>query len=150
LLHQVAGRSGRGEKPGLVLIQTRNPDDPVMQALAAGSRDAFLAQEAATRERNATPPFGRLASLIIAGADARKVHDTSRALASAAPSARGLAVWGPAPAFYQVLRGKTRERLLVQAEKNIDVQNYLRTWLSAVKIPSGVRLTVDVDPLSFF
>jgi len=150
LLHQVAGRSGRGEKPGLVLIQTHNPEDPVMQALAAGSRDAFLSQEAATRERSATPPFGRLAALILAGTDADKVRGTGRALALAAPAARGVAVWGPAPAFYQVLRGKTRERLLVQAEKNVDVQAYLRAWLAAVKIPSGIRLTVDVDPISFF
>jgi primosomal protein N' (replication factor Y) len=149
LLHQVSGRSGR-EKPGLVLIQTRNPDDPVMQALAAGSRDAFLEQEARTRERNGTPPFGRLAAIILAGIDAAIVRETGRALALAALSAHGLTVWGPAPAFYQVLRGRTRERLLVQAEKTIDIQAYLRTWLAAVKIPNSVRLTIDIDPMSFF
>jgi len=150
LLHQVSGRSGRGEKPGLVLIQTRSPEDPVMQALAAGSRDAFLEQETRTRERSGTPPFGRLASIILAGTDAVIVRETGRALALAAPNARGLTVWGPAPAFYQVLRGRTRERLLVQAERNIDIQAYLRTWLAALKIPGSVRLTIDVDPVSFF
>jgi primosomal protein N' (replication factor Y) len=71
-------------------------------------------------------------------------------MALAAPRASGVSVWGPAPAFYQVLRGRTRERLLVQAEKGIDIQGYLRAWLSKVKIPSGVRLTIDVDPVSFF
>ena len=150
LLHQVAGRSGRAEKPGFVLIQTRNPDDPVMRALASGDRNAFLEEEASARERMGTPPFGRLASLILAGADADKVRSTSRALATVAPKAKGITVWGPSPAFYQVLRGRTRERLLVQAERNIDIQAYLRAWLAEVKIPSGVRLTVDVDPLSFF
>jgi primosomal protein N' (replication factor Y) len=150
LLHQVAGRSGRGERPGLVLIQTRNPEDPVMQALASGRRDDFLEQEARTRERSSTPPFGRLAAIILAGTDAARVRETGRALALAAPKARRLSVWGPAPAFYQVLRGRTRERLLVQAEKGMDIQAYLRAWLAAVKIPSGVRLTVDVDPVSFF
>jgi primosomal protein N' (replication factor Y) len=150
LLHQVAGRSGRGEKPGQVLIQTRNPEDPVMQALARGSRDDFLEQEARTRERNLTPPFARLAAIILSGADAERVHDTGRALALAAPKVRRLSVWGPAPAFYQVLRGKTRERLLVQAEKTIDIQAYLRAWLASVKIPAGVRLAVDIDPVSFF
>ena len=150
LLHQVAGRSGRGEKPGQVLIQTRNPEDPVIQALAKGSRDEFLEQEMRTRERNLTPPFGRLAAIILSGADAHRVHGTARALALAAPQVRRLSVWGPAPAFYQVLRGKTRERLLVQAEKTIDIQGYLRAWLAAVKIPGGVRVTVDVDPVSFF
>ena len=78
------------------------------------------------------------------------MRETGRALALAAPKARGLTVWGPAPAFYQVLRGRTRERLLVQAEKNVDIQGYIRAWLAEVKIPSGVRLTIDIDPISFF
>ena len=150
LLHQVAGRSGRGEKPGQVLIQTRNPEDPVMQALARGSRDNFLDQEARTRERNLTPPFGRLAALIVSGTEESRVRETGRALALVAPKVRRVSVWGPAPAFYQVLRGRTRERLLVQAEKSIDIQAYLRAWLAAVKVPAGVRVTVDVDPVSFF
>ncbi|HEX3487222.1 MAG TPA: primosomal protein N' [Micropepsaceae bacterium] len=150
LLHQVAGRSGRGDRPGLVLIQTRNPEDPVMQALASQARDDFLEEEIRLRQRSLVPPFGRLASLILAGEDAVAVRETGRELASTAPRAQGVAVWGPAPAFYQVLRGRTRERLLVQAEKSVDVQGYIRTWLGAVKIPSAVRLTVDIDPISFF
>jgi primosomal protein N' (replication factor Y) len=150
LLHQVAGRSGRGEKPGLVLVQTRNPEDPVMRALVQGSRDAFLEEEAASRERMLAPPFGRLAALILSGTDSLRVHETGRELAATAPRAKGVTVWGPAPAFYQVLRGRTRERLLVQAEKGIDIQDYVRTWLAEVKIPSNVRLTIDIDPMSFF
>ena len=102
------------------------------------------------RERSGTPPYGRLASIILAGTDGGKVRETGRALALAAPKAGGVAVWGPAPAFYQMLRGRTRERLLVRAEKTIDIQAYLRTWLASVKIPANVRLTVDVDPVSFF
>jgi primosomal protein N' (replication factor Y) len=150
LLHQVAGRSGRGDRPGQVLIQTRNPDDPVMRALAETGRDAFLEEEIRVRERGRIPPFGRLASLILAGTDAIRVRETGRDLALTAPKAHGIAVWGPAPAFYQVLRGRTRERLLVQAEKGIDIQSYLRTWLASAKIPANVRLTIDVDPISFF
>jgi primosomal protein N' (replication factor Y) len=49
-----------------------------------------------------------------------------------------------------MLRGRTRELLLVQAEKNVDIQAYVRSWLAKVKIPSGVRLTIDIDPISFF
>jgi primosomal protein N' (replication factor Y) len=59
-------------------------------------------------------------------------------------------VWGPTPAFYALLRGQTRERLLVQAAKSVDVQAYMRTWLATVKVPTAVRVTVDVDPISFF
>ncbi|HXJ01951.1 MAG TPA: primosomal protein N' [Micropepsaceae bacterium] len=150
LLHQVAGRSGRGDRPGLVLIQTRNPEDPVMQALASQARDDFLEEEMRIRERSFIPPYGRLASLILAGEDALAVRETGRELALAAPKAQGLSVWGPAPAFYQVLRGRTRERLLVQAEKTIDIQGYIRAWLAEVKIPSSVHLTIDIDPISFF
>jgi primosomal protein N' (replication factor Y) len=150
LLHQVSGRSGRAEKPGLVLIQTRNPQDPVMHALASQTRDDFLEEEMRLRERSGTPPYGRLAAIVLAGTDGDAVRESGRALAGAVPKARGVQVWGPAPAFYQMLRGRTRERLLVQAERNIDIQTYLRTWLAAVKLPSSVRLTVDVDPISFF
>jgi len=150
LLHQVAGRAGRAEKHGLVLIQTHNPDDPVMRALVSGGRDDFLEAETKNRKRAKLPPFGRLAALILSGSDGDAVRASARKLAAAAPKTKGLTVWGPAPAFYQLLRGKTRERLLVQAEKNIDIQAYLRAWLAKVKIPSSVRLTVDIDPMSFF
>ena len=137
LLHQVAGRAGRAEKPGLVLVQTRNPDDAVMQAIAATDRNAFYEQERIYRERAHAPPFGRLAAIILSGADGQAVRDAGRVLAKAAPAARGVKVWGPTPAFYQILRGRTRERLLVQAEKSVDMQAYLRSWLADVKIASA-------------
>ncbi len=150
LLHQVSGRAGRAEKPGLVLIQTRNPDDVVMRALATGERDAFLRQEAASREAVGAPPYGRLAAIILSSHDGEAAREAGRALAKAAPAAKGLKVWGPTPAFYQVLRGRTRERLLVQAQRNVDVRAYLQAWLARVKLPNSVRMTVDVDPVSFF
>ena len=78
------------------------------------------------------------------------MREIGRVLAKAAPPARGVKVWGPTPAFYALLRGQTRERLLVQAERDVDVQAYLRAWLALVKIPNAVRVTVDVDPVSFF
>ncbi len=150
LLNQVSGRAGRAEKPGLVLMQTRNPKDPVMTALVNVDRDSFYEQERQYRERASAPPFGRLAAIILSGGDGEAVRETGKALARAAPNAKGVKVWGPTPAFYSLLRGQTRERLLVQAERSVDVQAYLRAWLAGVKIPGSVRLTVDVDPVSFF
>jgi primosomal protein N' (replication factor Y) (superfamily II helicase) len=150
LLHQVGGRAGRAGRPGLVLLQTRNPSDAVMQALQRGDRDAFYAQERAFRERAHAPPFGRLAALILSSPDGALVRQAGRDLAKAAPAARGVKVWGPTPAFYSLLRGQTRERLLVQAERGVDVQAYLRAWLGKVKVAGAVRLAVDVDPMSFF
>ncbi|MEI9995924.1 MAG: primosomal protein N' [Rhizomicrobium sp.] len=150
LLHQVSGRAGRADKPGLVLLQTRNPADAVMAALASGDRDAFYEQERVFRERASAPPFGRLAAIILSSHDALAVVEAGKLLAQAAPAARGVKVWGPTPAFYHLLRGQTRERLLVQAERTIDVQAYLRAWLGALKLSNKVRVTVDVDPVSFF
>jgi primosomal protein N' (replication factor Y) len=150
LLHQVSGRAGRAEKPGLVLLQTRNPDDAVMQALAKGDRDGFYAQERGFREATQAPPFGRLAALVISGYDGDSVRDIAKQLGRAAPAARDVKVWGPTPAFYALLRGQTRERLLVQAARGVDVQAYLKVWLPLVKAPASVRVTVDVDPVSFF
>ncbi|HWC64352.1 MAG TPA: helicase-related protein, partial [Rhizomicrobium sp.] len=150
LLHQVAGRAGRAEKPGLVLLQTRNPSDAVMQALASGDRDSFYTQEAEFRSRASAPPYGRLAAVIVSGYDAAATREIAKALGKAAPVAKDVTVWGPTPAFYHLLRGQTRERLLLQAAKNVDVQAYMHAWLARVKVPASVRVTVDVDPVSFF
>ncbi|MBV9331594.1 MAG: primosomal protein N' [Alphaproteobacteria bacterium] len=150
LLHQVSGRAGREEKPGLVLIQTRNPDDLVLRALASGNRDLFYEQERQFREATHAPPFGRLAAMIVSGTDGEAVRAAASALAAAAPKASGVKVWGPAPAFYALLRGQTRERLLVQAGRRTDLQAYLREWKAIAKVQNGIRLTVDVDPMSFF
>src|SRR6201999_3954176 len=140
LLHQVSGRAGRADKPGLVLIQTRNPKDAVLQALAKGDRDAFYEQERGFRERAKSPPYGRLAAIILSGSDGDAVRESGRILSRAAPSARGVKVWGPTPAFYSLLRGQTRERLLVQADRGVDIQGYLRAWLREANIPNAVRL----------
>ena len=150
LLHQVSGRAGRAERPGTVLLQTRNPDDAVMQALASGDRDGFYEQERMFREAAAAPPFGRLAAIIVSGYDGEAVRAMARELAKTAPPAKDVKVWGPTPAFYALLRGQTRERLLVQAARGVDVQAYMRAWLGRVKVPGAVRVAVDVDPVSFF
>ncbi len=150
LLHQVSGRAGRAEKPGLVLLQTRNPEDAVMQALAKGDRDGFYEQERSFRESSQSPPFGRLAALVISGYDGDAVRDIARQLGKTAPHAKDVKVWGPTPAFYALLRGQTRERLLVQAARGVDVQAYLKTWLATVRVPAAIRVAVDVDPVSFF
>ncbi len=150
LLHQVAGRAGRAAKPGKVLVQTHSPDDVVLRAVAAADRDVFYEQERRLRQRTHAPPFGRLAAIILSGVNGDAVRAASTRLAQHAPAARGVRIWGPTPAFYQLLRGRTRERLLVQAERSVDVQAYLRQWLAPIKLPASVRLVIDIDPVSFF
>jgi len=149
LLHQVAGRAWREERPGRVLIQTYMPEQPVMQALAAGDRDRFLEAEAAQRRSAHLPPFARLAALIVSANDAENADFAARALARAAPHLPGVTVLGPAPAPLAVLRGRHRRRLLVQAERSVNVQAVLREWLAKVKFAGSARLQVDIDPYSF-
>jgi primosomal protein N' (replication factor Y) len=149
LLYQVAGRAGRSEKLGQVMLQTYMPEHEVMQALVAGDRDAFMDMEADAREDLGLPPFGRLASVIVAGPVESEVQAAAHGLARQAPLAEGLVVLGPAPAPFAYLRGKHRQRLLLRAEKTFNIQAYLREWLPRVSIPGKVRVAVDIDPYSF-
>jgi primosomal protein N' (replication factor Y) len=152
LLHQVAGRAGRAERPGRVLVQTYEPEHPVMQALASrapDARDRFLETEAEARRRAAMPPFARLAAVILSDPDQRRVDDACRRLARARPRGEGIEVLGPAAAPLAVLRGRHRRRFLLRTRRDIAPQGVLKQWLAAVELPRQVRLQVDVDPYSF-
>ena len=150
LLHQVAGRAGREADKGHVYLQSFNPDSRVMQALADNARDIFLEVEAEDRERAFMPPFSRLAGIIVSGRDEDLVIEVSKTLGQSAPQGEGIQTLGPADAPMYRLRGKYRRRLLVRADKKIDLQKALQNWLKNVKVPSTVRVQVDIDPQSFF
>ena len=149
LLHQVAGRAGRAEAPGRVLLQTFSPEHPVMRALVAGDLHAFMAQESAARRPGGWPPHGRLAALIVSADDAQAADEAARDLGRAAPRLDGVTVLGPAPAPLAILRGRHRRRLLLKARRDVAVQPVLRAWLAQVRVGRGVRVDVDVDPVSF-
>ncbi|GAA0615961.1 primosomal protein N' [Brevundimonas kwangchunensis] len=149
LLTQATGRAGRADRPGRALLQTWTPEHPVLQALAAGDRDAFVEAEMAEREAASLPPYGRLAALILSSENAMAVEKVARELAEAIPNAERLEVYGPADAPLALVRGRRRKRLLVRADRDVDLQGFLRVWLSRVKVPASVRLNVDVDPYSF-
>lgn len=150
LLHQVAGRAGRGEKPGHVYIQTYMPEQSVIRALAANDRDAFLAAESREREKAEMPPFGKLAALILSGPDESGLDFLCRSFAQSAPRYDDIRILGPAPAPMAFLRGKYRRRFLIKTGKNIQIQKFLEEWLSRVKIPASIGLKIDIDPQSFF
>jgi primosomal protein N' (replication factor Y) len=149
LLHQVAGRAGRAEAPGRVLLQSFSPDHPVMRALVSGDLDAFMQEEAAMRRPGHWPPFGRLAALIVSSEEEREADRTARDLGLAAPGGEGVQVLGPAPAPLALLRGRHRRRLLLKTRRDIAVQPILREWLARVPVPNHVRVQVDVDPVGF-
>jgi primosomal protein N' (replication factor Y) len=154
LLHQVIGRAGRDAGVGLGLLQTHQPEHPVMRALIAQDREAFYAAEIAARERTAYPPFGRLASIVISGPDKHATSAYARELARAAPLNENrmerVHVLGPAEAPLALVRGRHRLRLLIKAPRGYDLTAYLRRWLAkAPKRRGPIKLEIDVDPQSF-
>ncbi len=149
LLHQVSGRAGRADRPGVVLLQTFSPDHPVMRALVSGDVAAFMAEEAAGRKPGHWPPFGRLAALIVSSEDEQEADRAARDLGVSAPRAAGIEVLGPAPAPLALLRGRHRRRLLLKARRDVPVQPVLRDWISRVDLPNSVRVQIDVDPVGF-
>ena len=149
LLHQVAGRAGRAEAPGRVLLQTFAPEHPVMQALLQGDLATFMEREAAQRRPGHWPPYGRLAALIVSADTAEAADVAARDLGRTAPHGDGVVVLGPAPAPLSVLRGRHRRRLLLKTRRDIAVQPLLRHWLDSVTVANAVRVDVDVDPISF-
>ncbi|MGH6823510.1 MAG: replication restart helicase PriA, partial [Methylocella sp.] len=167
LLQQVTGRAGRFETAGRALIQTWQPEHPVMRALLSGDCERFYEEETNQRRRAGLPPFGRLAALIVSGKDSASAEVFARALARAAhtlppsdswrltpagalPRDNELSLLGPAEAPIAVVRGRHRFRLLVRAPRAADLQGFLRAWLAAgPPEKGGVRVAVDVDPQSF-
>ena len=149
-LTQVTGRAGRFGIKSLGLLQTYQPDHPVMRAIVGGDQAAFYAREVAERRRDALPPFGRLAALIVS-ADARKdAEDFARKLRVAAPIAPGIEVLGPAEAPLALIRGRYRYRLLVRGDLRANLQAYIRTMRRDAGPERGtVRVAVDIDPQSF-
>jgi primosomal protein N' (replication factor Y) len=148
-IQQVAGRAGRGDKPGRVFVQTHDPDAPVIAALVSGDAPGFYAAETEARREAAMPPFGRLAAIIVSAEDGGEAETVARRIGNAAPDVEGMAVFGPAPAPLSMLRGRHRQRLLVHARRSLDVQDVIREWLAAIDWSAKVRVSVDVDPYSF-
>ena len=150
LLQQVTGRAGRGERPGRALVQTYQPEHPVIAALLSGDAERFYEEEIWAREAAGLPPFGRLAALIVSGEEREKAEAHGQALARVAEPPAGVSVLGPAEAPLALVRGRWRFRLLVKTERRIDVQSYLRDWLARGPKPRGnLKVAIDVDPQSF-
>jgi len=150
LLQQVTGRAGRGEKPGRALLQTFQPDHPVIAALLSGDAARFYEEEIAAREAAGLPPFGRLAALIVSANERDVAEAHGQALARASEPPDGVMVLGPAEAPLALVRGRYRFRLLVKTERSVDLQSYLRDWIArGPKVRGNVKVAIDVDPQSF-
>ena len=109
-----------------------------------------MAAECEMREMLMYPPFGKMAALIISGKNEAATLKAARGLAKCAPPPSfGLEVLGPAPATMALLKGKYRFRLLVKAPKKVALSAIIKEWLTKIKIPSSIKVEVDVDPYNF-
>ena len=152
LMRQVAGRAGRADKPGEALLQTFQPEHPVIRSILSGDEHSFWKAEADERRHAGVPPYGRLAGIILSSTDVQEVFDLGNALArNDAPLRRaGAHVFGPAPAPIARVRGRHRVRLLVKAPKGTPLQAALADWVAPFKLKGELRMAIDIDPQSFY
>lgn len=150
LLSQVTGRAGRTGLKSHGLLQTYQPQHPVMQAIVSGDASAFYEREIVEREKAVLPPFGRLASIIVSADTRAEAENHARGLRAAAPQVTGIMLLGPAEAPLALIRGRHRFRLLVHGRRNSDMQSFLRTLLAnGPKERGSVHVQLDIDPQSF-
>ena len=149
LLTQVAGRAGRGEKKGTVYLQTLYPENNVLKAILNHDSEEFTLIEKKNRKILNMPPYGKLAAVIVSGDNQNKTEKTAYMLGKTAPNTEHISTLGPAPAPLFMIRGKYRYRLLLKTDKNINIQDIIKKWLSMVEIPASVRIKVDINPYSF-
>ena len=151
LMRQVAGRAGRAERKGEAWLQTHQPEHPVIRAILGGDEEAFWAAEAAERRAAGVPPYGRMAGIILSSPDVAQVFDFAGEMARRDGPLRdiGAQIFGPAPAPISRVRGRHRVRLLIKAEKGAPLQAALAAWVAQFKLPTNLRLAIDIDPQSF-
>ena len=152
LMRQVSGRAGRAERPGVALLQTYQPEHPVIRAILSGDEEDFWRAEAAERRHAGVPPYGRMAGIVLSSPDMQDVFDVGKALAAKAEPLRriGAQVYGPAPAPIARIRGRHRVRLLVKADKGAPLQAALAAWVGQIRLPANLRLSIDIDPQTFY
>lgn len=150
LVAQVAGRTGRGDRPGRVLVQTYCPDHPAIVHAAHHDYEGFVATELPERAKYGVPPFGRLVRIIARGPDESAVHAYLKALATALAQAAPPTVrlLGPAPAPILKIRNLYRYHLQLRCPAVKPLQGLLHAVPSALPPPAGVELAIDVDPVS--
>lgn len=150
LLTQVAGRAGRGEKPGRVIIQTYSPEHPSVACAQGHDYWKFYEQEIQKRAQHGYPPLQNLINILIRSKVEKKAYLFARELREAMGRRQGrdLEIVGPAPLPFYRLRGHYRWHVLVKTKEMTSAQLLIRETLRAIKRPSGVAMQVDVNPLN--
>jgi primosomal protein N' (replication factor Y) len=149
LYHQLSGRAGREGSSSTIYFQTYTPDDEILLNISKNNPHAFLQKELLLRKEKKLPPFYRLISLIISGKNEQLIMKFAINIKSKLPKKNEVNVLGPVLAPITKLKKKYRCRILIRYPKNLFIQKYLSQFLNKIKIASGIKLEVDVDPINF-
>ena len=149
LYHQLSGRAGREGNISTIFFQTYTPDDEILLNISKKDPHVFLQKELSLRKEKKLPPFYRLISLIISGKNESLIMKFAINIKSKLPKINEVNVLGPVLAPITKLRKKYRCRILIRYPKNLFIQKYLSQSLNKIKILSGIKLEVDVDPINF-
>jgi primosomal protein N' (replication factor Y) len=149
LLYQVAGRAGREQEKGLVLIQTSFPENQLLTHIKQWDYEAFINLEIKNRRDSFMPPFSRLA-IVRAGASCEhNLQSFMHTIVQQAELNDDIEILGPSPSPMYKLRNKFRYRVIIRSKRHGDIQNYIMHWLGRIDIPSSIQLKVDIDPYNF-
>jgi primosomal protein N' (replication factor Y) len=148
-LFQVAGRAGRGDFPGRVLLQTYQPEHPVITAICAGNREDFMCADMESRRAAKMPPFGQLIAVIVESDKEKTLKQYCEQLSNIAPKLNGGKIMGPIAAQIYQIRNWYRMRFLVSGDERANLQPIVHDWLNKIKQPTNVRIKIDVNPQNF-
>ena len=149
LYHQLSGRAGRTGNPATVYFQTYNKNIKMVSDLTNENPEIFLEKEIQIRKSNNLPPFQRFISLILSGSDQTKLEKESFKFKESLQNNISGKVLGPVNAPIFKIQGKFRIRYLIRGSKTMKLQNSLSEIISKYKFPTGIKLSVDVDPITF-
>jgi len=150
MLEQVGGRAGRGERAGLVVVQTYWPGHPAIVAAAARDAEGFFRSESRLRAELRYPPAGRLARVVVSGPEPARVQEAAESLGAAltaAAAGRDVSVLGPSPAPLARIKGRARWHVLLKGASAAPLPEIIAGALAAVPARGDVSFAPDVDPL---
>ena len=149
MLQQVSGRAGRSQQTGKVIIQTYYPEQPIIKSLQERDRTSFIQQALREREQFKIPPFGFMTSIIISGSSKANVEKVSQQLVYFRKFSEECNVLGPVEAPINLLKGQFRYRILLKGKSRKNLNVFTKKMVNSVKIPSAVKVIIDVDPYTF-
>jgi len=149
LYNQLSGRAGRFSKESLIIYQTFNPSDKILNSILENNQEKFLEEEIYLREQKNLPPFCRLIAFIISSKNEQESYMEAQKIKKSLSLLKGIEIMGPVSSPIFKIKNKYRTRLLLRSNSNIFVQKDINKILKKINISKKIKLTVDVDPINF-